>query len=730
MTRSTRSESDAGRSSNRAFRKNDWMLHIVLFFNLAVAQPLYSVLGGGAEFFLAHSFSAWSLATFALVLSVGVPGGIALAIAALRIVGERLLTAIVLVLLATLTFLAILPSMDRLGLGAALASLISLSASIGLGWLYVRSKSYRSFLTYFSWCALIFPISFLLASPFRQIMIEGRGAELRAPAHPSLDRGDVPVFLLVFDELSTVAILDEHGGIDDHNFPGFSRLARNSYWFRNASTNSAYTKTSVPAILTGLFPQEGRLPMLSNYPTNLFNLLAPEYEVVAFEDATRLCSIAVCGSVSTHVELQPLLADLAIVYAHIVIPANLRDRIPPVAGRWSGFANEEMSISESDRSQADKTPAESVHHLQLGLDAKHRFAKFLAAIDRSPHGRFYYLHSLLPHIPYIFLPDGRVYTTSLGSDHLPGWIPEDERWIQDEALTAQGYQRALLQTQFVDRLVGQFLDRLHELKLFEDSLIVVTSDHGSSFVPGAGRRVLATGTEATGLMVPLFVKLPGQNHAEVSDQNVQSVDVAPTILSVLGKTDHHSFDGMSILDGNPSFPSNKLAIPWEGDLLEFQADMIPMLLSAARRKADLFQRSGGKLDHYRLVPYGDLIGRHLDEFSIEVAAEATVTLEVYEALESVKLSGMFVPAFLEGQILGRMADAESKYLAIAMHDRIVGIAPIFKHGNLLEYSAILSPEYLRDGTNRPRFFALEAGLTEAADGSTRLDELVYSANTR
>jgi arylsulfatase A-like enzyme len=104
---------------------------------------------------------------------------------------------------------------------------------------------------------------------------------------------------------------------------------------------------------------------------------------------------------------------------------------------------------------------------------------------------------------------------------------------------------------YVDFEVGRVLDDLRERGLYDDALIVVTADHGEGFgeqhgenyAKGHGDRVWDTTQH-----VPLVVKLPGNRHAGTRvDRVVQTVDIAPSILEVLGVTPPTSFRGASLL---------------------------------------------------------------------------------------------------------------------------------------------------------------------------------------
>jgi arylsulfatase A-like enzyme/Flp pilus assembly protein TadD len=93
---------------------------------------------------------------------------------------------------------------------------------------------------------------------------------------------------------------------------------------------------------------------------------------------------------------------------------------------------------------------------------------------------------------------------------------------------------------YVDSALAEFFQSLKEQKLYENSLIVFTSDHGESL--GEHREVYhGYFIYDASLRVPLIFKLSadqakGQSwkHARVPNQ-VRSVDIAPTIIQLLGE---------------------------------------------------------------------------------------------------------------------------------------------------------------------------------------------------
>jgi arylsulfatase A-like enzyme len=99
---------------------------------------------------------------------------------------------------------------------------------------------------------------------------------------------------------------------------------------------------------------------------------------------------------------------------------------------------------------------------------------------------------------------------------------------------------------FVDFYIGEFLRKIKEYGLYEDSLIIFLADHGESFGEhdyyGHGRRLYNSG-----LHVPLIVKFPGYEARSTEvDRNISLMDVAPTVLSLLGHPTPVEMEGKSL----------------------------------------------------------------------------------------------------------------------------------------------------------------------------------------
>ena len=156
---------------------------------------------------------------------------------------------------------------------------------------------------------------------------------------------------------------------------------------------------------------------------------------------------------------------------------------------------------------------------------------------------FWMKHALLPHGPWVYLPSGQRSRPD-GPELLPGM--QTVPGFYDDYLTSHNEQRYLLQLGFVDRLLGRLVARLKSQGMYDDTLIVVTADHGFAWQVGVPTRRSVTRSNVNELgPVPLFVKAPSQTHGQVNDALAQTLDVTPTIADVLNVPLGYRADGRS-----------------------------------------------------------------------------------------------------------------------------------------------------------------------------------------
>jgi len=166
-------------------------------------------------------------------------------------------------------------------------------------------------------------------------------------------------------------------------------------------------------------------------------------------------------------------------------------------------------------------------------------AAALAWLDGAARDRpaFIFLNYLEPHHwlaapPYDLwsrnLPNARrLALKGLFTHEIPAGLTEEER----EFITAN-YDGQILA---MDAAVGNLFEELRKRNRFENTIIVVTSDHGELLgehdIVGHGGRMMYEGL----LHIPMIVKLAGPDRPRGEIRTpVQLVDVVPTVLASIG----------------------------------------------------------------------------------------------------------------------------------------------------------------------------------------------------
>jgi arylsulfatase A-like enzyme len=102
-----------------------------------------------------------------------------------------------------------------------------------------------------------------------------------------------------------------------------------------------------------------------------------------------------------------------------------------------------------------------------------------------------------------------------------------------------------------DVAIANVLDRLRKLELFDNTLIIVTADHGDTFGEHGLMDHFIGFVYQELVHVPLLIKYPGQQEARRSEQLVSQVDLMPTVLDALSINTELKFQGRSLLKSSP-----------------------------------------------------------------------------------------------------------------------------------------------------------------------------------
>lgn len=127
---------------------------------------------------------------------------------------------------------------------------------------------------------------------------------------------------------------------------------------------------------------------------------------------------------------------------------------------------------------------------------------------------------------------------------LPKYHACDEETDEAMAHLLRRYQALITMT---DRHFGEFIDSLKDAGMYDDTLIIFTTDHGYCFGEREyiGKNYMPLFNEIAN--IPLLVHFPGGKYAgEVRSQMTQNIDLMPTILDYQGVEVPESVMGKSI----------------------------------------------------------------------------------------------------------------------------------------------------------------------------------------
>lgn len=190
---------------------------------------------------------------------------------------------------------------------------------------------------------------------------------------------------------------------------------------------------------------------------------------------------------------------------------------------------------------------------ELALSTARDFVKY-----RDPSRPFFlWVHLFPPHDPYATPPpfvghfDPRPEARTRFDSTPPGqFVAGGDKNFPDRYVGR--YDESIV---YVDHHVGRFVDWLKGIGLFDDSLLVVSADHGESFVKGYGGHTGPALHDAL-IHVPLILKEPAQQVGRRLDVLAEQIDMLPTILDLVGIPIEGAGEGRSL---KPAMQGEKMA---------------------------------------------------------------------------------------------------------------------------------------------------------------------------
>jgi hypothetical protein len=665
---------------------------------LALAQPLFDLLGHNATFLVVQDLDGFRLFAFTVAVIVVPPALIVGVLALVRLASKRVEWWAFCAIAGFLFALFLGPAVDRaVDLPDWLWAIAMIGVAVGAGLLADRARAARGFAAYLSPAPIVFAGLFLLVSPAHVLLTDSDPSAIVGSGAAT-----TPVVVLVFDEFPLGAIVDGSGHLDTARFPGFARLARAATWYPNATTVSAETHVAVPAIQTGNVPESREAaPVAAEYPRSLFTMLGRSGPVHAIEDVTHVCPDAICGKRAA-LGTGTLLSDLEVLVGYNVLPQDLEARwLPSLDGKWADFAHDESSTSRTNGTDSEdaKTYIDALKQQRAATgreDPGELATRWVASIRGPARAGLWYGHFHLPHRSYKRLPDGALY---LDPETHPGL---NDRWPLTDQLAPFQTTRLLLQVGYADRVVGQLLDRLQRQGLLEQSMVVVVADHGQSLrdpTDVRGLEQMDAENRDDVIPVPLFVKYPGERAGKVDRRIAETIDIMPTIADQLDAQlpDDWTFDGRSLL-AKPERDRARTPTFFQDPSPQFMKDA-NAARSGAWMREQLAPHPGTTAtadDFYRLAPYGGIVGANVGALAAGPPVPgARATLSRRDDFEHVSRASGWLPALLRA----RINHADGEHVAVALNGVVAGVGPMYTDRGHVQAAAMLDDRYLHDGDN-------------------------------
>jgi arylsulfatase A-like enzyme len=289
--------------------------------------------------------------------------------------------------------------------------------------------------------------------------------------------------------------------------PAFDRVAREGLLFRNAYTPMAKCAPSRAIVLTGrhLWQNEEAGNHMAYFPAKL-----KSWPEVLKEHGWHM---GITGKgwgpgVANDAEGRPRQITGR--------PYNRRKATPPTRA----ISNNDYAANFADF--LDEAPADAPWCFWYGATEPHRGYEFQSGVNK-----------------------GQKQLGNIG--HVPAYWPDHETVRHDMLDYA-------FEVEHVDTHLGRMLAELERRDLLDNTLIIVTSDHGMPFPRVKGYAYHDSNHIPLAICWPAGVKSPGR----AIEDFVDFTDIAPTILDVAGIT--HEASGMQPITGKswrPIFESDK-----------------------------------------------------------------------------------------------------------------------------------------------------------------------------
>ena len=707
-------------------------MHIFGLSAILIAFPIYSQLLENSAYFVVNRIEKSTLIAFVLLISIGVPSALCLALFLLQKIHDKLYWwahLLVIGLLFSFTFIPLIDQLTQSFLSPYLTGEIKLIlgliiSAVGVYHYAITPVIYKT-LSYSGPLFLVVLVYFSIHPKMTEVYTTQENYTSETVQFSSSEELP-PIVMIVYDALPTVALLGANGNIDQNRFPNFAAFSAQSTWYPHSTTVHDFTLKAIPAILNGKFPnKENNIPVSQHYPNNLFSLLKNEYTIHALETSTRLhFDERDTNADDLYAAKQKLLfQDALVIFIHAVYPKDLANNIIPIEeGIWGGF----MTFDEVKKEKTSTDVQDLGKHEKLRKDAQESFNSWwedmkvqwdeegykglgpayqhIKDIPNHPKQTFHFMHIIVPHPPFDTLPSGRKFNSLDISHYKDSFPPHEVRWFRHSHL---------IKTGLADKILGDYVQILNDAEIFDDALIIITADHGIAFGENIHGRRLEKNNFAPIAFTPLLIKYPKQSQGHIDESNAQTIDIAPTILDAIGAEHTLKLDGRSLLNSQASIPDTKNILSISNDEFTFSFDDSKQLHHALKQE----YKTELALDHplislYNIGPGLDYLNQTPEQLQAQTIP-STIESPSPALFQTIDLNALILPVRVEGAIsMYGSHEPNSLIVGIIVNGKIDGVTVPYLEEGVLRFNHILPEQTLLPGNNSLEFLLLPKNSSE------------------
>lgn len=309
-------------------------------------------------------------------------------------------------------------------------------------------------------------------------------------------KSDTPnIIIVLIDTLRTDHL--SYNGYERLTSPNIDAFAKESLNFEYAYSGSSWTAPSVATLFTGVYPSVHGM-----MPPNARVKAAEKFSFKLGEDLYTLAEVLKDSGYSTY-------------------GVSSNEWISDRFGYTQGF---DHFLVES-RMNADLVNKKAY--------------RMIDRIAQSSDPFFLYIHYFDPHDPY---KPPRPFDTHFKE--------KSENNTQDKHLRKLilGYDNEIF---FVDKKIGELFRYLKSKRLYQDTLIILTSDHGEQFNERGhiGHGFTLHNEE---IKIPMLIRTPGQQIGKIVRDPVSHIDIYRTIAELVGSKISNAQMGISLLSNDLS----------------------------------------------------------------------------------------------------------------------------------------------------------------------------------